>query len=68
MPANFTAKDVIDYLDRCIIEKPLLFFMDLQHSYTYTATRISHFTRMTPGRSSSRRTVTKTEKIPLCLS
>jgi hypothetical protein len=37
MPASFSAKDVVDYLDRCIIENPLWSFMDLQHPYTYTA-------------------------------
>jgi len=37
MPASFTAKDVVDYLDRCIIENPLWSFMNLQHPYDYTA-------------------------------
>ena len=35
MPANFTAKDVVDHLDRCIIENPLWHFMELQHPYIY---------------------------------
>ena len=37
MPARFTAKDVVDYLDNCIIDEPYCFFMDLQHGYFYTA-------------------------------
>src|SRR5262245_12875471 len=37
MPASFTAKEVVDYLDRCVIENPLWSFMDLQHPYIYTA-------------------------------
>jgi hypothetical protein len=37
MPARFTAKDVVDDLDNCIIDEPYCFFMDLQHGYFYTA-------------------------------
>src|SRR5262245_9472715 len=37
MPASFTAKDVVDHLDCCIIENPLWHFMELQHPYIYTA-------------------------------
>ncbi|HET9688275.1 MAG TPA: hypothetical protein VFP79_13985, partial [Pseudolabrys sp.] len=37
MPANFTAKDLVDYLDRCVIKNPLWSFMNLQHPYIYTA-------------------------------
>jgi hypothetical protein len=37
MPARFTAKNVVDYLDNCIIDEPYCFFMDLQHGYFYTA-------------------------------
>jgi len=37
MPTPFTAKDVVDYLDQCIIDEPYCFFMDLQHGYFCTA-------------------------------
>ena len=37
MPARFTAKDVVDHLDKCIIDEPYCFFMHLQHGYFYTA-------------------------------
>src|SRR5262245_26320333 len=37
MPASFTAKEVVDYLDRCILENPLWSFMELEHPYSYTA-------------------------------
>ncbi len=37
MPARFTAKDVVDHLDNCIIDEPCCFFMNLQHGYFYTA-------------------------------
>jgi hypothetical protein len=35
--ASFTAQDVIGFLDRCIIDNPCWFFMDLEHGYFYTA-------------------------------
>jgi uncharacterized protein DUF7003 len=37
MPARFSAKDVVDCLDKCIIDEPYCFFMDLQHGYFHTA-------------------------------
>src|SRR5262245_57095947 len=37
MPKRFVSKDVIDYLDTCVIDEPYCFFMDLGHGYFYTA-------------------------------
>lgn len=37
MSQPFVAKDVIDYLDTCIIDEPYCFFMDLEHGYFHTA-------------------------------
>jgi hypothetical protein len=37
MSARFTTKDVLEYLDNCIIDEPYCFFMDLEHPYLYTA-------------------------------
>lgn len=37
MAARFTAKDVVDDLDKCIIDEPYCFFMNLEHGYFYTA-------------------------------
>jgi hypothetical protein len=37
MPERFTAKDVVDQLDNCIMDEPYWFFMDLQNGYFYTA-------------------------------
>lgn len=37
MPASFTARDVIEYLDECVIDEPYCFFMDLEHGYFCTA-------------------------------
>jgi hypothetical protein len=37
MAAQFTAKDVVDELDSCVIDNPYCFFMDLQHGYFHTA-------------------------------
>ena len=37
MSASFTAKDVVGYLDTCIIDEPHCFFINLQHGYFCTA-------------------------------
>jgi hypothetical protein len=37
LATRFSAKDVIDYLDTCIIDEAYCFFMDLEHGYFHTA-------------------------------
>ena len=37
MPERCAAKDIVDYLDGCVIDEPYCFFMDLAHGYFYTA-------------------------------
>ena len=37
MKGTFTAADVIGFLDRCLMQNPIWFFIDLGHPYVYTA-------------------------------
>ena len=37
MTARFTANDIVESLDNCIIDEPNWFYMDLGHGYLYTA-------------------------------
>ena len=37
MRANFTADNVLEFMDNCVVKEPCWFFMELDHGYFHTA-------------------------------